>query len=109
MWSELPDLRQVRAFVAVAETESFTRAAEKLFLTQSAVSHSLRGLEEQLMRVKAWGPVKGALKANSVDVRSEIPPMLDDTRARLIDRFAPEVEGLRTLLPGRALPWTAWD
>lgn len=48
MWSELPDLRQIRAFVAVAETESFTRAAERLFLTQSAVSHSLRGLEDQL-------------------------------------------------------------
>ena len=48
MQSELPDLRQIRAFVAVAETKSFTRAAERLFLTQSAVSHSLRGLEEQL-------------------------------------------------------------
>lgn len=48
MQPELPDLRQIRAFVAVAETESFTRAAERLFLTQSAVSHSLRGLEDQL-------------------------------------------------------------
>lgn len=45
---ELPDLRQVRAFVAVAETGSFTRAAERLFLTQSAVSHSIRGLEANL-------------------------------------------------------------
>lgn len=68
-----------------------------------------QGLEEQLMRVKAWGPVKGVLKANSVDVRSEIPPMRDDTRARLIESFAPEVDGLRRLLPGRALPWTAWE
>lgn len=48
MWTELPDLRQLRAFVAVADSGSFTRAAERLFLTQSAVSHSLRGLEEQL-------------------------------------------------------------
>ena len=48
MSSELPDLRQVRAFVTVAETESFTRAAERLFLTQSAISHSIRGLEESL-------------------------------------------------------------
>ncbi|MEM9079285.1 MAG: LysR family transcriptional regulator [Verrucomicrobiota bacterium] len=45
---ELPDLRQVRAFVALAETESFTKAAESLFLTQSAVSHSIRSLEQQL-------------------------------------------------------------
>lgn len=48
MSAELPDLRQMRAFVAVAETESFTRAGERLFLTQSAVSHSIRGLESQL-------------------------------------------------------------
>ncbi|NNC88669.1 MAG: LysR family transcriptional regulator [Akkermansiaceae bacterium] len=48
MGVELPDLRQVRAFAAVAETESFTKAAKKLFLTQSAVSHSIRGLEAHL-------------------------------------------------------------
>lgn len=48
MQRELPDLRQVRAFVALADTQSFTRAAESLFLTQSAVSHSIRSLEQQL-------------------------------------------------------------
>ena len=46
--TELPDLRQVRSLVAVAETESFTRAAERLGVTQSAVSHSIRALETQL-------------------------------------------------------------
>ncbi len=46
--TELPDLRQVRSLVAVAETESFTRAAEKLGVTQSAVSHSIRALETML-------------------------------------------------------------
>ncbi len=45
---ELPDLRQVRSLVAVAETESFTKAAERLNVTQSAVSHSIRALESQL-------------------------------------------------------------
>lgn len=48
MATDLPDLRQIRAFASVADTESFTKAAERLFLTQSAVSHSIRGLEEQL-------------------------------------------------------------
>lgn len=46
--TELPDLRQVRSLVAVAETESFTKAAEKLGVTQSAVSHSIRALETML-------------------------------------------------------------
>jgi len=44
----IPDLRQLRAFVAVADEGSFTLAARKLLVTQSAVSHSLRNLEEQL-------------------------------------------------------------
>ena len=44
----VPDLRQLRAFVAVAEEGSFTLAAKRIFVTQSAVSHSLRTLEEQL-------------------------------------------------------------
>ena len=48
MYRELPDLRQVKAFVALADTQSFTRAAEALFLTQSAVSHSIRSLEQQM-------------------------------------------------------------
>lgn len=44
----VPDFRQVRAFVAVAEQGSFTLAAREIHLTQSAVSHSIRSLEEQL-------------------------------------------------------------
>ncbi len=44
----VPDLRQLRAFVAVVEEGSFTLAARRLFVTQSAVSHSLKALEEQL-------------------------------------------------------------
>lgn len=44
----VPDLRQLRAFVAVADEGSFTLAAKRLFLTQSAISHSLKALESQL-------------------------------------------------------------
>ena len=46
--TDLPDLRQVRSLIAVADTESFTKAAERLGVTQSAVSHSIRALETQL-------------------------------------------------------------
>ncbi len=45
----VPDLRQLRAFVAVVEEGSFTLAARRLFVTQSAVSHSLKALEDQLL------------------------------------------------------------
>jgi DNA-binding transcriptional LysR family regulator len=40
----------LRAFVAVSEAGGFTRAARRLNLTQPAVSHQIRRLEEQLSR-----------------------------------------------------------
>lgn len=42
------NLKQLEAFVAVVEHNSFTRAAEEMFLTQSTVSAHIRGLEESL-------------------------------------------------------------
>lgn len=42
------DSRQLRAFAALARTGSFTLAAKELFLTQSAVSHSIKALETEL-------------------------------------------------------------
>lgn len=40
----------LRAFVAVKEAGGFTRAAQRLNLTQSAISHQIRRLEEQVGR-----------------------------------------------------------
>ena len=42
------ELRQLATFVAVAEESSFTRAAERLHVVQSAVSASVRNLEKEL-------------------------------------------------------------
>jgi DNA-binding transcriptional LysR family regulator len=42
------NLHDLRAFLMVARERSFTRAAARLGVSQSALSHSLRGLEEQL-------------------------------------------------------------
>lgn len=44
----MPELRQPRTFVAVAEERNFTRAAERLHLAQQAVSKSVRQLEREL-------------------------------------------------------------
>ncbi len=41
-------LRQLRAFVAVAELESFTGAAQQLHITQSALSLMIKDLESEL-------------------------------------------------------------
>ena len=43
-----PSLRSIAAFEAVARLGSFAKAAQELHLTQSAISHSVRALEERL-------------------------------------------------------------
>src|SRR5580700_4918180 len=42
------DLNDLLAFAAVARERSFTKAAAKLGVSQSALSHTIRGLEERL-------------------------------------------------------------
>jgi DNA-binding transcriptional LysR family regulator len=42
------DSRQLRAFVILARTGSFTRAAKEVFLSQSAVSHAMKALENEV-------------------------------------------------------------
>src|SRR3984885_4879944 len=44
----LPSLSGLRAFEAAARPLSFTRAADELNVTQTAISHLIRRLEEQL-------------------------------------------------------------
>src|SRR2546423_14155904 len=44
----LLDVDQLRTFIAIAETGSFTRAADIVHKTQSAVSMQMKRLEERL-------------------------------------------------------------
>ncbi|MDB6054016.1 MAG: LysR family transcriptional regulator [Verrucomicrobiales bacterium] len=48
MSSQPLDSRQLRAFSLLAKTGSFTLAAKELFLSQSAVSHSMKALEQDV-------------------------------------------------------------
>lgn len=48
MTTPLPSLNGLRAFEAAARHLSFTRAAAELSVTQTAISHQIRRLEEQL-------------------------------------------------------------
>lgn len=45
---DLLDSKQLRTFVSLARTGSFTATAKEVFITQSAVSHSMRALENEL-------------------------------------------------------------
>ena len=48
MVRDLPPLNSLRAFEAAARRLSFTRAAEELGVTQAAISHHVRVLEDRL-------------------------------------------------------------
>ena len=48
MSRRLPSLNALRAFEAAARHLSFTKAAEELHVTQAAISHQVKTLEEQL-------------------------------------------------------------
>jgi hypothetical protein len=52
------DLDQLKTFVAIAENGSFTRAADLVHKTQSAVSMQMRRLEERVG--KALSPATAA-------------------------------------------------
>lgn len=56
----LPPLNGLRAFEAAARHLSFTRAADELHVTQTAISHQIRKLEEQL-GVRLFIRVPGAV------------------------------------------------
>ena len=73
----MPDinLKQLEAFVATVEYSSFTRAAEKLFLTQSTVSSHISALENQLnMRLIHRGARR------RVELTAEGKPVYDAAR-----------------------------
>lgn len=57
------ELTQLKYFVKVAQTGSFTKAAEELYISQPAVSKAVRNLEDEL-GVPLFGRVKNSLIIN---------------------------------------------
>ena len=85
----------LRAFVAVTQTGGFTRAAERLHVTQSAVSHQIRRLEEQVGRALLHRTTrKLTLTEDGEDFLRHAEEILGSLDA-LARRFAPSpVQGL---------------
>lgn len=67
-------LRQLRAFLAVARTSSFTLAAESLYITQSALSGLIKELE-QTMGVRLVD--RSTRRVNLTEAGERLYPMLD--------------------------------
>jgi DNA-binding transcriptional LysR family regulator len=79
----------LRAFVAVKETGGFTRAAQRLHLTQSAISHQIRRLEEQIGRPLLYRTTRSlALTEDGEDFLPHAMQILESLDA-LAHRFQP--------------------
>src|ERR1700741_5161132 len=78
------NINDLRAFVAVARERSFTRAAAKLGVSQSALSHTIRGLEERMgMRLLTRTTRSVAPTAAGERLVQGIGPPLEEIEAEL--------------------------
>jgi LysR family transcriptional regulator, glycine cleavage system transcriptional activator len=104
----LPPLNGLRAFEAAARHLSFTRAAEELNVTQAAVSHQIKKLEERL-GIRLFRRLNRALMLT--DEAQRLYPATRDA----FDQLAVAVEGLKardtvgpltvSVLPSLATKW----
>ena len=107
------DIQALIAFIAVAETGSFSLAADKLFLTQSAVSKRVAQLEQQLqtpvfdrVKKKIWLTEAGKVllpKAKQIiqslkDTQQAISDIAGKTSGKLAIAFSHHI-GLHRLGP----------
>lgn len=86
MTRRLPPFGPLMAFDAVARHRSFTRAADELGVTQSAVSHQVRRLED-FFGVKLLNRLNPGIE-------------LSGDGAKLLDELAPLLDGIAGLQPG---------
>jgi DNA-binding transcriptional LysR family regulator len=78
------ELSVMSAFLAVADERSFTKAAKRLGVSQSALSHAIRGLEEQLgVRLLARTTRSVAPTAAGEQLIAELRPALGGIRGAL--------------------------
>src|SRR5437867_11332605 len=91
------DLNVLSVFLAVAEERSFTKAAKRLNVSQSALSHAVRGLEEEIgVRWLARTTRSVAPTDAGEELLRSLQPALTDIRAAL-----GKISGLRGKPAGR--------
>ena len=86
------NIKHLEHLLALADTGSFSRAAERSFITQSALSRSIQSLEQDL----------GGQVLDRIGKRNELTPLGLDvvSRARHIVRDAAELRHSAKLLQG---------
>ena len=95
------ELRQLRYFVAVAEEANISRAAQKIFLTQSALSRQIKALEEEI------GQCLLERQAHSIRLTPAGEALLSEARD-LLQRADQVLDRVRAAAHGARLRALAW-
>src|SRR5215213_4463224 len=91
------ELWQLRTFRVVAETLNFTRASERLHLTQSAISHQIKALEAELRVPLFIRAKRGVILTDAGKIALEYASrILDET-----EEMREKVAGRERALAGR--------
>ena len=83
------EMSQLRAFRVVAETLNFTRAAERLHLTQAAISHQIKALETELGEPLFIRAKRGVRLSQAGRIALEYVERILDVARRARGHFAP--------------------
>jgi len=94
---QLDHLNVLAAFLTIAEERSFTKAAKRLGISRSALSHAIRGLEERLgVRLLARTTRSVAPTDAGAQLISRLRPALGD-----VESVLDQIVGLRERPAGR--------
>jgi DNA-binding transcriptional LysR family regulator len=88
------DLGQLETFLVVAREKSFSRAAERLYRTQPAVSLALKRLEEELGEILLDRTTKGGTLTDAGTTLLPLAQRMLDLRKQIIDTFG-SLKGLQ--------------
>ena len=84
------ELRQLEYFAAVARHRHFTRAADELYVTQSALSQQVRRLEEELGIALLLRTSRGVeVTPAGADLLASVRDRKDAYLAQRLDRLSP--------------------
>ena len=81
------ELGQLETFVTIAREKSFSRAAERLFRTQPAVSLALKRLEEELGEVLVDRTTKGGTLTDAGETLLPLAQRMLELRQQVVDTF----------------------
>ena len=93
MGMDLPEIWQLRYFIAVAEQLHFGRAAASLHISQPPLSRAIRALEDEL-GVSLFARTRRRVELTAAGTR-----LLEDTR-RLVSQLERTVQEVRAMASG---------